>query len=96
MKLHFTLYKKKKQQVQLRRAITYSSSTPNDCTITRTAVTKLSIKAFSPIMEQKNFCLDVIFLYLVLKWTTNQVVLGIGLASIKLQLQGLYLSSTVI
>lgn len=36
-------------------------------------------------MEQKNFCLDVIFLYLVLKWTTNQVVLGIGLASIKLQ-----------
>lgn len=47
-------------------------------------------------MEQKNFCLDVIFLYLVLKWTTNQVVLGIGLASIKLQLQGLYLSSTVI
>lgn len=77
--------------------MTYSGSIPNDCTIICTAVTKLSIKALSPIMEQKkNLCLDVIFLYLVLKWTTNQVVLGIGLASIKLQLQGLYLSSTVI
>lgn len=43
----------RKNQVQLRRAMTYSGSIPNDCTIICTAVTKLSIKALSPIMEQK-------------------------------------------
>lgn len=77
------------------RSVTYNGFIPKYCAILCSAATKLSIKSSSLLIEFKN-CLNVIFLYLALKWTANQLILELSLYSTKPKLQGLYLSSTVI